>query len=162
MLAMPVPVHLLLREPQSHSWTAYPYGADNNFISYKSTAALVAKGTRPGDAIVYGNPNGFQMVELGVRYYLPGLLPEGRTAPRPVFIARTPAMVSDFTPRMTTDPKSRLAGVRRVWLVATGRLDDPLTSLPDDEAAALRSGYTVTMKTFVNSATVALYTVRTG
>jgi hypothetical protein len=62
---------------------------------------------------------------------------------------------------MTTDPKSRLAGVRRVWLVATGQLDDPLTSLPDDEAAALRSGYTVTMKTFVNSATVALYTVRT-
>lgn len=160
LLAMTLPDHLHLREPQSHSWTTYPYGADSNFISYKSTAAVVAKGTRPGDAIVYGNPNGFQMVELGVRYYLPGLL-QGRTPPRPVFIARTPAMASNFTPRMTTDPKSRLAGVRRVWLVATGRLDDPLSSLPDDEAAALRSGYTVTMKTFVNSATVALYTVRT-
>src|SRR5258708_13795199 len=102
MLAMPVPVHLLLREPQSPSWTTYPYGADSNFVSYKSTAALVAKGTRPGDAIVYGNPNGFQMVELGVRYYLPGLLPEGRTPPRPFFTARTPPLWSDFTPRVPT------------------------------------------------------------
>ncbi|MFJ8211005.1 glycosyltransferase family 39 protein [Streptomyces sp. NPDC096033] len=118
-----------VRSPFEHD---VPHAAD-----YAGAARTIEKYYRPGDAVVYvrGAP---WMLDQGLRYYLkPGV------DPREVFLARSAADNEELFPVYCRVPVRCLAGESRIWVVVPGSDADVLQAVPKEQAAALRSRYTL-------------------
>lgn len=130
----------VIRGVGAHDWAQYPENTGTGYWDYAAAAAIIAERARPGDAIAYpGRMIRWEMLNDGVGYYLAQDLPADRI-PRQVFVIRSAASAGTLYPVLTSDPVARLAGIRRVWVVADygNRLSWPL---PPAEAVALRADF---------------------
>jgi len=164
--AVTIPDQAAVRSPDAHDAAFYPYTMfserPGQYASYERLAGVISAGYRPGDAIVYSNRQGIWFADTGIDYYLRG------DRPRDVLLDRSAVQADNLWAVEHTDYATRLAGVRRVWVVGVGERRDPLAGSPllfvqpaaPAEAAALRSGFTVSTVTTVPGFTVALMTAR--
>jgi mannosyltransferase len=141
MAAAGLPAQRDLRAHLAHDLTNYPYDALTP-VDYQAVASIIAAGYRPGDGVAplrLGNE--FEMMDLGLRYYLPH-----GTHPPDVFVARTAAARGSFYASDLSDPTMRTVTAKRVWVVGMWNVDDALLSLSTSEAAFLRRHYTLKLR----------------
>ncbi|MEU6086362.1 glycosyltransferase family 39 protein [Streptomyces sp. NPDC047085] len=117
-----------LREPLAH------YGAGGP--DFAAAARTIEKDYVPGDAIVYNRVQE-EALSLGVSYYLPRDLKM-----RDVFLAESPVRRDDLAATECPQPARCLRGEKRIWLVVSGNVADPLFGLPPTQADALWAHYT--------------------
>ncbi|MFI7429573.1 glycosyltransferase family 39 protein [Micromonospora sp. NPDC049836] len=123
-------------------------------IDYAGAARVIAGQARPGDAIVFSPRRSWLFLDLGIAYHL------GSREPRDVLVVRDERQRADLWASECDRPAECLAGARRVWLVVSGRRDDPLAAVGGAKGAALRDGFAVTTVTPRPGLTVALLTRR--
>jgi mannosyltransferase len=154
---------IAVRQPQAHNRWAYPLQVPNGQpVDYPGAAAVIAARELPGDGIVFqvSDQNHYQ-VDASVAYYL-----RGKTVPRAVFQARTPAQAGSLQPVECGRPARCLAGTPRLWVVYVNRLPqgtyaNPFEAIPADEAAVLRAaGYRIQALYKETGITVALLVAR--
>ncbi|MEU4379426.1 glycosyltransferase family 39 protein [Micromonospora echinofusca] len=116
---------------RTHEW---PRSAT---VDYRGAARIVADGQRPGDAVVFSPRRSWFFLDLGLAYHL------GDQRPRDVLVAEDQARRADLWAAECARPAECLAGTQRVWLVVTGRRDDPLAAVAGAKGDALRAGFTV-------------------
>jgi mannosyltransferase len=131
----------VIREPGAHNWAAYPDNVNTAYWNYQSAASIIAAGARPGDGIAFpGAPIRWEMIDVGVEYYLGQDLPAGKM-PREVFVAKTAAEAGTMYPVMCTDAASCLGHAARVWIVGNRYKRNPYNDMPGAEVRALRGHY---------------------
>ncbi|GGV21028.1 hypothetical protein GCM10010495_40460 [Kitasatospora herbaricolor] len=146
LLAVPavlaLPQQRALRGAFSHEW-------DDD---YRSAAAVIAAGFRPGDGMVapYGEKN-WAMIGPGVNFYLPRNL-----HPFPVFLQNTAAQAEDLFPTECPVANQCLGRSGRIWVVTFEGAADPLHSLPGPQANALLEQYRPTEVKQMRGLTVSL------
>ncbi|KKK07168.1 hypothetical protein LQ51_04045 [Micromonospora sp. HK10] len=123
-------------------------------IDYAGAAGVIADQARPGDAIVFSPRRSWLFLDLGIAYHL------GAREPRDVLVVRDERQRADLWASECDRPAECLAGVHRVWLVVSGRRDDPMAAVGGAKGAALRDGYAVTTVAPRPGLTVALLTRR--
>ncbi|MEV0428340.1 glycosyltransferase family 39 protein [Micromonospora sp. NPDC050495] len=123
-------------------------------IDYAGAARVIAGQARPGDAIVFSPRRSWLFLDLGIAYHL------GSREPRDVLVVRDERQRADLWASECDRPAECLAGARRVWLVVSGRRDDPLAAVGGAKGAALRDGFAVTTVAPRPGLTVALLTRR--
>ncbi|MEU9506914.1 glycosyltransferase family 39 protein [Micromonospora sp. NPDC048170] len=116
---------------RTHEW---PRSAT---VDYRGAARIVADGQRAGDVIVYSPRQSWFFPDLGLAYHL------GDRRPRDVLVTEDQARRGDLWAAECARPAECLAGAERVWLVVTGRREDPLAAVPGAKGDALRAGFTV-------------------
>lgn len=117
----------------AHFWFNYP-GDSVPGEDYRSAAAFVAAGYRPGDGASF--PGRTDLTE-GVGYYLP---PAMRM--RDILVAETSAQVDDEFPVACPDLRACAeAGPDRVWLFVPGAAASPWAALPAAYGEALQTVY---------------------
>lgn len=121
-------------------------------IDYAGAARVIADQARPGDAIVFSPRRSWLFLDLGIAYHL------GSREPRDVLVVRDERQRADLWASECARPAECLAGVRRVWLVVSGRRDDPLAAVGGAKGAALRDAFAVTSVAPRPGLTVALLT----
>jgi len=124
-------------------------------VDYAGAARVIAEHAQPGDGIVYSPRQSWRFLDLGIAYHL------GSGRPRDVLLARDQRQRADLWAAECERPAECLAGVPRVWLVVSGRRNDPLAAVGGAKEAALRAGFTVQSVTPRPGITVALL-VRRG
>ncbi|WP_224284447.1 glycosyltransferase family 39 protein [Streptomyces sp. LS1784] len=132
LLAVPavatLPEQPALRYVGSHNGSEEPF---------KAAAREISAGYRSGDGMAA--PLGDQswaMAWPGVSYYLPS-----DVRPRPVFVAQSADDAEELSPTPCPRPEDCLGGASRIWLLVLGDTEDPLGSVPTDQAQVLRSQY---------------------
>lgn len=115
---------------RTHEW---PRSA---IVDYRGAARVIARGQRPGDAVVYSPRDGWLLLDLGIAYHL------GSERPRDVLVVRDQRQRADLWASECARPAECLADAPRIWLVVAGRRDDPLAAVPAAKGAALRAAYT--------------------
>ncbi|MCW3814861.1 glycosyltransferase family 39 protein [Micromonospora sp. DR5-3] len=106
-------------------------------VDYRGAARIIADHEQPGDAIVYSPRESWLFLDLGMAYHL------GARRPRDVLVGRDQRQRADLWASECDRPAECLAGVRRLWLVVSGRRTDPVAAVPGPKGAALRDGFTV-------------------
>ena len=106
-------------------------------VDYRGAAQVIAEHQQPGDAIVYSPRDSWLFLDLGMAYHL------GARRPRDVLVVRDQRQRADLWASECDRPAECLAGVRRVWLVVSGRRDDPLAAVPGAKGTALRGDFSV-------------------
>ncbi|WKU02208.1 glycosyltransferase family 39 protein [Micromonospora soli] len=124
-------------------------------VDYAGAARVIADHEQPGDAIVFSPRHSWLFLDLGVAYHL------GSREPRDVLVVRDERQRADLWASECDRPAECLAGVRRVWLVVSGRRGDPLAAVGGAKGAALRDAFTVALVQPRAGVTVALL-VRRG
>jgi mannosyltransferase len=124
-----------------------------NGSDYRSVAAVIEAGQRPGDSIVLLRRN--RAMRAGIDYYL------RHDAGRPTdVLVRYPASaVASLIAQEYPNAAARLTGVSRVWLLVYGNHSDPTTGRPDLRSL-LRSGYRRAAIWHLHRATLALFSRR--
>ncbi|MFC9324736.1 glycosyltransferase family 39 protein [Kitasatospora sp. NPDC057015] len=123
------------------------------YSDYRSAAAVIAAGYRPGDGVVapHGDKN-WAMIGPGLDFYLPQ-----HVRPYPVFLQNTAAQAGDLYPVECPVAVQCVGQGGRIWVVTfEGAGADPLQSLPGDQANALLSQYRATEVRQVRGLTVSL------
>ncbi|MFE2108141.1 glycosyltransferase family 39 protein [Kitasatospora sp. NPDC059463] len=123
-----LPTQSLVRYAGSHAQSKEPY---------RAVARLIAAGYRPGDglAVPLGD-QAWSMIGPGVSYYLPD-----DVRPYPLFEATGAVQAEDLFPVPCPRPAECTGPGSRAWLVVLGNTPDPLTTLPADQAEALRTRF---------------------
>ncbi|MFG1775541.1 glycosyltransferase family 39 protein [Micromonospora sp. NPDC049048] len=116
---------------RTHEWPR------NATVDYRGAARIVADAQRPGDAVVYSPRESWLFLDVGLAYHL------GERRPRDVLVVEDQARRGDLWATECARPGECLAGVDRVWLVVSGRRDDPLAAVAGAKGDALRDGFTV-------------------
>ncbi|MEV4463133.1 glycosyltransferase family 39 protein [Micromonospora echinofusca] len=116
---------------RTHEW---PRSAT---VDYRGAARIVADGQRPGDAVVFSPRRSWFFLDLGLAYHL------GDRRPRDVLVTEGQARRGDLWAAECARPAECLAGTQRIWLVVTGRRDDPVAAVAGAKGDALRAGFTV-------------------
>ncbi|MFJ7910021.1 glycosyltransferase family 39 protein [Kitasatospora sp. NPDC096204] len=113
-------------------------GSHNRSVEpFKAAALEISAGYRAGDGMAA--PLGDQawaMAWPGVSYYLPS-----DVRPYPVFVARSAEDAEDLSPAPCPQPEACLGDVSRIWLIVLGDTEDPLGTMPPDQAQLLRARY---------------------
>lgn len=150
----------MIRQPAAHNWPAYPSGSGAVLFEYGQAARIIAAGARPGDGIAYSEgTTAWEVLDLGVGYYLNQDGGPGAPAPRELFAARTPAQAHGLYPVPCADPARCLGQPGRVWIVGGWPSPNPLWVIPRAESAALRhAGYRVSRLWHTGGLTVGLLT----
>jgi mannosyltransferase len=145
----------VIRSTGAHNWAYYPIGTDT-YPDFPAAAAVVARGAKAGDGIAYeAGPQGWQMINLGVQYYLDGdLRPSLR--PEQLFLAGPAAQLQHLYPVFCADPAACLGHPPRVWVVVAGDTASPYGGLTSAQAAALRAAYRISYRKRVPGLTVFL------
>lgn len=148
----------MIRQPAAHNWPGYPSGAGAVLFEYGQAAGIIAAGARPGDGIAYSEgATAWEVLDLGVGYYLNRDGRPGAPAPRELFVARTPAQAHGLYPVPCADPARCLGQPGRVWIVGGWPSPDPLWVIPRAESAALRhAGYRISRLWHTGGLTVGL------
>ena len=126
-----------------------------NGSDYRGAAAIIERGQRPGDGIVYTAANRAQ--RAGIDYYLRN--DAGR--PRDLTMERSAAAAASLIAPEYPDAAARLAGVTRVWLFVYGKHSDPTAARPDLRSV-LTTKYQRTGRWLLSRGTLALYVARSG
>jgi mannosyltransferase len=159
--ALGVHDQLDIRKPLAHNAWAFPVTmANGEPVDYRAAAAVIAANQRPGDGIVYqvDDQNHYE-VDAAIGYYL-----RGKSIPKAVFQAETPAQADALQPVECADPSTCITGYPRIWVVYVDRLAgsplDPFSGIPADEAGYLEIlGYQTQALYSEDGITVALLTV---
>ncbi|MFI5938006.1 hypothetical protein [Actinoplanes sp. NPDC051494] len=125
-----------------------------NGTDLRSTSAVVAQQRQPGDVIVY--TPGSRVLRPGTDYYLRDV--PGR--PIDILLLRTASDAASLRADEYADAAARVSGSPRVWLLVSGRHNDPAATRPD-LAPMLGYAYRRTGIWQVKDGTLALFT-RTG
>lgn len=128
-------------------------------FDYRAAAAVVGANEEPGDGIVYAPRGGWQLVDIGLEYYLRG------RAPRDVLLAESETQDASLWATECADPAACLKGVTRVWVVAADNLDpafraDATNQLTAAQRAALRAAYAPQRSWRVDGFTITLFAAR--
>ena len=146
----------VIRSPGAHNWTYYPVGSGITYPDFARAAAVIAREARAGDGIVYpSGGQGWQMINLGVQYYLERDLGHG-AGPHELFLAGAAVQLQHLYPVFCTDPAACLGHAPRTWVVVSGDTSDPYGELTSAQAAVLRSNYRLSYRQHVPSLTVFL------
>ncbi|XTZ17636.1 glycosyltransferase family 39 protein [Micromonospora echinospora] len=123
-----LPAQLNLRDTDGHTQASRDLGA------------LLVKEGRADDVAVYGgNVGGDQRIARdAVARYTPT-----RNRPKDVLLAQAPRTGGSFTAQECAEVATCLGTPQRVWVVRTGRFDDPLRGLGDSKEPLLRGQYDV-------------------
>jgi len=152
----------VIRSPGAHNWAYYPAGTGVAYPDYAGVAAVIARQARAGDGIVYpAAGQEWLMIGPGVQYYLEQDLRRGSLVPHQLFLAAGAAQLRNLYPVYCKDPAACLGHDPRVWVVVSGDTRKPYEDLASAQAAALRSNYRLSYRTYVTGLTVFLL-VRTG
>ncbi|MFD7983837.1 glycosyltransferase family 39 protein [Kitasatospora indigofera] len=137
-----LPQHRALRSVLAHE----------QWDDYRSAAAVIAAGFRPGDGMVapHGEKN-WAMIGPGVNFYLPRNL-----HPYPVFLQNTAAQAEDLFPTECPVAVQCLGRSDRIWVVTFEGAADPLHSLRVDQTNALLAQYRPTEVMRTRGLTVSL------
>jgi mannosyltransferase len=149
-----------IRATGAHNWSAYPAGS-RDYMDYAGAAAYVARQARAGDGIIYqGQAHGqsWLMIGNGLRYYLSRDIPNGRPAPRELFVAVSAARAGTLYPVLCHHPAACLSAEPRIWIIGGGREKSPYGAVTRAQAAALRPGYRLRQVSHVHSLTIFLFT----
>ncbi|MGW5670251.1 glycosyltransferase family 39 protein, partial [Micromonospora sp. NPDC003776] len=106
-------------------------------VDYAGAARVIAEHQQAGDGIVYSPRQSWLFLDLGMAYHL------GPHRPRDVLLAQDQRQRADLWASECGRPAECLASVPRVWLVVSGRRDDPVAAVDGAKGAALRAGFTV-------------------
>jgi mannosyltransferase len=127
-------------------------------FDYAAAAAVVSANEHPGDGVIYAPRGGWQLVDVGLEYYLRD------RAPRDVLLARDETANASLWATECTDPAACLAGTTRVWVVAADHLDsESETNATDQLSSAARDAlhaYDQSAIWRVEGFTIALFTHR--
>jgi mannosyltransferase len=147
----------VIRSPGAHNWAYYPVGNGVTYPDYAGAAEVIARGVRAGDGIVY--PAGiqeWQMIGLGVKYYLEQDLQHGALVPHQLFLAGGTVQLHHLYPVYCAQPAACLGDYPRVWVVLNGDTSDPYQDVLPAQAALLRHDYRISSRHKVPSLTVFL------
>jgi mannosyltransferase len=103
LAAIGVPTQQSIR--RSHSYWDYPAAAE-----------VIRRNQAPGDGIVYAPRDGWQLVDVGLKYYLRG------HAPRDVFLASDETANASLWATECADEVACLGRTPRVWVVAADNI----------------------------------------
>ena len=146
----------VIRSPGAHNWAYYPVGSGATYPDFAGAAAIIAREARAGDGIVYPpGGQGWQMINLGVQYYLERDLGHG-ALPHQLFLAGAAAQLQHLYPVVCNDPAACLGHAPRTWVVVSGDTTNPYGDLTSAQAAVLRSNYRLSHLQHVPSLTVFL------
>jgi mannosyltransferase len=146
----------VIRSPGAHNWAYYPVGSGFTYPDFVGAAATIAREARAGDGIVYPDGGqGWQMINLGVQYYLEHDLGHG-AVPHQLFLAGAAAQLQHLYPVFCTDPAACLGHAPRTWVVVSGDTSNPYGEMTSAQAAVLRSNYRLSHRQLVSGLTVFL------
>ncbi|HEX6871224.1 MAG TPA: glycosyltransferase family 39 protein [Micromonosporaceae bacterium] len=140
--ALAVPVQVQLRGPGGHERQAT-----------RQAAAVVAQQVQPGDGIVYADnePIGAWTTRDAINHYL-----APSTRPRDVLLTRPPRTGGLLLGTECPEVARCLGSARRLWVVRTGQLSDPLAGLGPVKQQALAQDYRIAQLWYPSGMTVAL------
>jgi mannosyltransferase len=104
---------------------------------FRAAAGVIDDRFLPGDGIAFAGFEDRGRPRQPLDYYL------ATARPRDVFAAGPPGSHGWYGVPPCADPAACLGDPARVWLVADGRLDDPVDAMPPAQAALLRGRYAV-------------------
>jgi mannosyltransferase len=131
----------VIRSAGAHSWAFYPVNSGTTYPDFAGAAAIIAPAARAGDGVVYPvGPQGWQMINLGVQYYLERDLGRG-ALPQQLFLAGAAVQLQHLYPQFCTDPAACLGNDPRVWVVVSGDTSDLYADVPPAQAAVMRAHY---------------------
>jgi mannosyltransferase len=144
-----------IRTLGAHNWTGYPVGA-NSYPDFPGAAKIIAREAKAGDGIIYpAGGTDWQMINLGVQYYLERDLRPG-SLPHQLFLAGAAVQLQHLYPIFCADPAACIGQAPRTWVVVAGNSDNPYADLPPAQSAALQANYRVTERHRVPNLTVFL------
>jgi mannosyltransferase len=147
----------VIRSPGAHNWAYYPVGKGVTYPDYAGAAAIVAGEARAGDGIVYPSGNAeWQMIGLGVQYYLEQNLRHGALVPHQLFLAGATAQLHHLYPVYCKHPAACLGDYSRAWVVVSGDTENPYPDVLPAQATLLRSDYKISSRYKVPGLTVFL------
>jgi mannosyltransferase len=147
----------VIREPGAHSWAAYPAGYGVYYMDYAGAASMIAGEARAGDGIVYREGSlWWEMIGPGLQYYLKRDMPRGVPVPRELFAAATAPQSSQINAVSCRHLAACMGNDLRIWIVGSGRLDDPYRAIAADRAALLRPRYRLALTRHFRGLTVFL------
>jgi mannosyltransferase len=147
----------VVRSPGAHNWAYYPVGKGITYPDYAGAAAIIAGKARAGDGIVYpAGKQEWQMIGLGVQYYLEQDLRHGALVPHQLFLAGAAAQLHHLYPVYCRQPAACLGDASRVWVVVSGHTSNPYADATPAQAALLRSNYRLSDRQKVPNLTVFL------
>ncbi|WP_239162532.1 glycosyltransferase family 39 protein [Paractinoplanes rishiriensis] len=114
LAAIGVPAQERFRDPHSR-------------YAYAAAAEVVLENQRAGDAIVYAPRDGWQLVDVGLEYYLRD------REPHDVLLAADQRATRSLWAAECTDALRCLGGTSRVWVVAADNLDPPFRANPTNQ-----------------------------
>jgi mannosyltransferase len=125
---------------------------------YRAAARVVEGNEQPGDGIIYAPRDGWQLVDLGLEYYLRD------RAPRDLLLKTGEVANDSLWATECDDPAACLAGTGRIWEVAADNLDPQFQAtstnqLTDAQISAL-NGYEQIGIWRVDGFTIALFAHR--
>ncbi|MEV4722067.1 glycosyltransferase family 39 protein [Micromonospora humida] len=107
---------------------------------YLDAVRYLGKQVKPGDGVAYNDGFGgsSDVARKATDYGL-----RDRLHPRDVFVAVPARQTGWLTARECREPLPCLGDTRRIWLVETGHLNDPLAGLPPAREALLRQRFLI-------------------
>jgi mannosyltransferase len=146
----------VIRSPGAHNWAYYPAASDTTYPDFAGAAAIIARQARAGDGIVYPvGAQGWQMINLGVQYYLERDLRPG-ALPHQLFLAGAAVQLQHLYPVFCADPAACLGDAPRTWVVASSDTSNPYADVAPAQAAVLQSNYRLSHRQYVPGLTVFL------
>jgi mannosyltransferase len=98
------------------------------------------------------------MISDGLRYYLSRDIPNGRPAPRELFVAVPAARAGTLYPVLCRHPAACLGAEPRIWIIGGGHEKSPYRAVTHAQAAVLRPRYHLRQVRYVRGLTIFLLT----
>jgi mannosyltransferase len=153
----------VIRTAGAHNWAYYPAGAGGTYPDYAGAARVIARQVRVGDGIVYpAGAQEWQMIGLGVQYYLEQDLRHGSRVPQELFLAPAAAQLHHLFPVFCAQAVACLGQHRRTWVVVSGDTASPYADVLPAQAAALAGVYRASYRKPVGGMTVFLLVERSS
>ena len=100
---------------------------DHSGFNYQAAAAVIRTNQRAGDGIVYEPRDGWQVVDLGLGYYLRD------RAPHDLLLASDQRHNASLWATECADQVKCLGDPNRVWVVAADNIDPPFRATPTNQ-----------------------------
>ncbi|WAL72267.1 glycosyltransferase family 39 protein [Kitasatospora sp. YST-16] len=139
-----LPDQRFMRTVGSHDWFTYPalppYGLSTHTVDFRGAAAVLEKGYRPGDGVVYlHDPLDWRSVNYGVGYELPRSMKM-----RDVFVQQSAVARNDIWSVSCPEPAKCLGPEPRLWVVTLGvDQSNPFPTIPQAQVDAITGAYRV-------------------
>jgi mannosyltransferase len=147
----------VIRSPGAHNWAYYPVGSGVTYPDFAGAAAIITRGAKAGDGIVYpAGGNGWLMIGLGVQYYLEQDVRPAALVPHQLFLAGAAAQLQQLYQVFCQNAAECLGHHPRAWVVVSGDTGNPYGDVTPAQAAALRAHYRLRFRRPVPGLTVFL------